>query len=84
MRSPIFSDRYAAVVTLLAELRKDAGLTQVELATRLDRPQSYVSKVERRERRIDPAEFHDWAAASGASPADAFARLAERLSGSRS
>jgi len=45
---------------LLAELqkaRKAAGLTQEELAKRLGRPQSFVSKYERRERRLDVVEF---------------------------
>lgn len=78
MPSPIFSERYGAVVALLAQARRDAGVTQVELARRLDRPQSYVSKVERRERRIDPVEFLDWGQALGLDPKALFDRLVER------
>jgi len=37
--------------------RKTAGLTQTELADQLARPQSYVSKYERGERRLDVVEF---------------------------
>lgn len=35
-------------------------MTQVELARRLEKPQSYVSKVEILERRIDVIELIDW------------------------
>lgn len=37
--------------------RKSAGLTQMELAQLLGKPQSYVSKYERGERRLDVLEF---------------------------
>lgn len=35
-------------------------MTQVELAQRLGKPQSYVSKVEILERRLDVIELMDW------------------------
>lgn len=35
-------------------------MTQVELAPRLEKPQSYVSKVEILERRLDVIELCDW------------------------
>jgi len=79
MPSPIFAERYWAVVAVLTEARKAAGLTQSELAQRLKRPQSYVSKIERRERRVDPVEFHDWIVALGSDARDAYAHLVERL-----
>lgn len=37
--------------------RKDSGITQQELARRLGKPQSYVSKAEMGERRLDVVEF---------------------------
>ncbi|GHU07447.1 hypothetical protein AGMMS50225_04380 [Betaproteobacteria bacterium] len=37
----------------LRELRENSGLTQVQLAQRLGKPQSYVSKVESGERNMD-------------------------------
>lgn len=42
---------------MLIEARKAANLTQAELSAKLERPQSYVSKYERGERRLDLIEF---------------------------
>lgn len=41
------------------QVRKGSGLTQADLAERLGRPQSFVSKYERGERRLDLIEFCD-------------------------
>lgn len=51
------SPRYAQLAQLLVKAREAAGLTQVELAARLRRPQSFVSKVESGERRLDVIEL---------------------------
>lgn len=75
MPSSLFGERYASVVAALAGARREAGMTQVELAERLNRPQSYVSKVERQERRVDVTEFIDWVSALGFDPASAFSEL---------
>lgn len=50
-------------------MRKAAGITQVELAEWLGKPQSFVSKVERGERRLDVIEFCQVAEALGHNPA---------------
>jgi transcriptional regulator with XRE-family HTH domain len=52
-RGAIYSDEHRQLVALLRELRREAGLTQVEVAERLGRPQSYVSKYEQGQRRVD-------------------------------
>jgi transcriptional regulator with XRE-family HTH domain len=57
MPKSTFSPLYARFRELLVQSRKDAGLTQVELAERLERHQSFVSKYETGERRLDLIEF---------------------------
>jgi transcriptional regulator with XRE-family HTH domain len=53
----IYSAEYQRLCTLLRELRLEAGLTQVQVAERLDEPQSFVSKYEAGERRLDVVEL---------------------------
>jgi transcriptional regulator with XRE-family HTH domain len=62
------SPRYLRLRALLAEAREAKGLTQVELASRLGRPQSYVSKYEAGDRRLDVVEFMEVANAIGCDP----------------
>ena len=52
MRSP-HSARYHRMLHRLKAARLQAGLTQADVAARLRRPQSFVSKCESGERRID-------------------------------
>ena len=52
-----------------------AGLTQVQLAKKLRRPQSFVSKYETGERRLDVVEFLEIAKALSADPADLIREL---------
>lgn len=63
MTSSIYSTRYAIFKELLILYRKSSGLTQQKLADKLNRPQSYVSKYESGERRLDIVEFMDIAEA---------------------
>ena len=53
----IFTNEYEILLRRLIAARKAAGMTQQELAGRLGKPQSFVSKYERRERRLDVVEF---------------------------
>jgi len=48
---------YQRLIALLVDARKDAQMTQQDLSARLGKPQSYVSKYERGERRLDVIEF---------------------------
>lgn len=52
---------------LLRQQRSSLGLTQADIAIRLDATQSFISKVERGERRLDLVELHSWCAALGIS-----------------
>jgi transcriptional regulator with XRE-family HTH domain len=65
---------------LLVEARKDADLTQAELSSRLKRPQSFVSKYERGERRLDVVEFGEVARALGVDPVKLLANLYREIS----
>ena len=65
MTKSVFSEKYDRFRLLLVEARKSSGLTQVQLADKLFKPQSFVSKYERGERRLDVVEFFDVAAALG-------------------
>jgi transcriptional regulator with XRE-family HTH domain len=53
---------------LLITERKSASLTQQDLATKLKKPQSFVSKYERGERRLDVVEFGEVTKALGIDP----------------
>lgn len=53
------SDRYKKLCQTLAEVRNRKGLTQAVVANRLGKPQSYVSKYESGERRLDVVEVLD-------------------------
>lgn len=51
-----FTAEYAVFRDLLREIRIQRGLTQVELSEALELPQSFVSKYETGERRLDMVE----------------------------
>lgn len=57
MPNPLHSASYEAFRNLLVLAREKSQLTQVEVADRIGKPQSYVSKYERGERRLDFTEF---------------------------
>ena len=57
MTKSIYTKEYRKVIKRLKKARRDAGLTQVEVAKKLNKPQSYISKIERGERRIDIVEL---------------------------
>lgn len=59
---------HQALMQVLVETRKSKGVTQQELADRLNRPQSYIAKVETGERRLDVIEFIEWCQSVGAPP----------------
>lgn len=75
MAISVHHQRYVKLRTFLKQLRIDAGLTQVEIAERLQADQSNVSKVERGERYIDVLFFIDYCKACGIDPAIALERL---------
>lgn len=74
----MFTARYERLRKLLVGARKAAGLTQAELAVKLGRPQSYVSKYERGERRLDVIEFLEVTKAVGAKPVSILQKIEAR------
>jgi transcriptional regulator with XRE-family HTH domain len=58
---PIHTPEYKRMRERLREAREAAGLTQEKVAEHLGKPQSFVSKVETGERRIDPTELEKFA-----------------------
>lgn len=79
MPNPLHDPRYAVLRALLVGERERNGLTQVEIAARLGKPQSYVSKYERGERRIDIVEYVDVARAIGIDPVTTLRELIEKI-----
>jgi len=63
----VFTEKYYRFHSLLRTSREAAGLTQVALAALLDRPQSFVSKSESGERRLDLVELHEFCQVLGLS-----------------
>ncbi len=56
MSNRLWSSEQIVFRDSLKAVRKDAGLSQYELATKLNKPQSYVSKYESGERKLDYLE----------------------------
>lgn len=65
MASSVHDPRYKIFCRLLIDYRQRQGITQTQLAEQLRRPQSFVSKCENGERRIDLIEFLEIAGALG-------------------
>ena len=67
MRKSIYTEQHRELIVLLREIRVEAGLRQVELAQRLGQPQSFVSKYESGERRLDLLQLRQICEAVGIS-----------------
>jgi transcriptional regulator with XRE-family HTH domain len=57
MEKSLFTKQYRVFLDRLRKARVEANLTQARLAERLGETQSFVSKVERGERRLDVVEL---------------------------
>ncbi len=62
----------------LLDARMNAGVTQRELARRLGRAHSYVSRIELGDRRIDVPEFIQWCEMLSADPVDLMRQIVRR------
>jgi ribosome-binding protein aMBF1 (putative translation factor) len=67
MEKSIHSTGYAVFLTVLKKAREDAGLTQTQLAQKIGETQTFISKCERGERRVDVVELRTFCHAFGLS-----------------
>ena len=61
MSTSVYNDDYKKLIERLKQARLDAGLSQQVVADELNKPQSYVSKVESGDRRLDRIEGIEFA-----------------------
>lgn len=61
----IHSHEYVVFLKLLRDRRQVVGLSQVALASKLNETQTFISKCERGERRLDVIELRTWCRALG-------------------
>ena len=64
----LYSERWEQLLEIMKRTRKEHGLTQSQLATRLGRPQSLIAKIESGERKLDVCQFLDYVEAIGTDP----------------
>ena len=78
MAKSLHTPEYEHFCSLLVAAREKAGLTQVEVALRVKRPQSFVAKYEGCERRLDVIEFLEICDALNVEPSKILAQLRHR------
>lgn len=81
MEKSIYSREYSLFLDQLRKAREEKGLTQTEVAAKLGQTQSFVSKVERGERRIDVVELRAFCAAIGIGFRSFVAQIEKALDG---
>lgn len=79
MKKSVHSEPYSVFASLLASARKKKGMRQIELAQKLNKPQSFVSKFECGERRLDVIEFLTIMDALGEDPLAVLAEAAKTI-----
>lgn len=79
MPKSIFDGAHAEVVEVLLAARKRSGLTQAEVGDRVGKDQTFISLIERSQRRVDVLEFIALSRAMGENPEMLFAEIASRV-----
>ncbi|WP_420797700.1 MULTISPECIES: helix-turn-helix domain-containing protein [Pasteurellaceae] len=64
----IYKEKYQKIIQCLISTRKKQGITQQQIANKLNKPQSYIAKIERCERKLDILEFIELCEAMNTSP----------------
>ena len=70
--------RHRRLMSALVDVRTKVGITQRELAKRLGRAHSYVSRIEKGDRRLDVPEFIQWCELLGTDPLEVMRRILRR------
>lgn len=83
MEKSVFTNEYAIFLELLTEKRKNANITQVQMAEGLDTTQSVVSKLERGERRLDVVQLLAFCQLLGITMTQFIEEFERRLSGKK-
>lgn len=78
MSKQLRTARHRRVMAVLAAIRTEAGLTQRELASRLGRAHSYVSRIEKGDRRLDVPEMIQWCEVLDTDPVSVMKRIVRR------
>jgi transcriptional regulator with XRE-family HTH domain len=79
MKKKVYIVQRSRLVSLLREIRIEAGLTQMELAVHIERDQTFVSKYESGQRRLDVLEVREICQAIGISLDEFVKRLEKSL-----
>ena len=79
MKKSIHSDEYGAVLKKLIQMRESAGLTQRDLAEKLNRENSFIWRIEHGERRLDVVEFFWVCEALGQDAKEIYGKLADEF-----
>src|SRR3546814_13342136 len=80
MAKSIFTVQHKSFIEALREIRRASSMTQVELSGLLEKDQSYISNIERGQRRLDVIEFIAIAAALDRDAVELFGEIVDRKS----
>ena len=81
MSKTLHTPEYQLLLALLREARERAGVTQVQLAERLGQTQSFVSKIEQGDRRMDVVQLRTILRALGVGLTEFVGRFEQQLEG---
>lgn len=79
MEKSLFSRLYKPIASKVVELRSHAGLTQARLARKLQKPPSFIAKIELGERWLDLLEFYQICKACGVVPEKALLDVVKKI-----
>jgi transcriptional regulator with XRE-family HTH domain len=79
MKKKIYIAQRGRLVSLLREMRVEAGLTQTDLAAGIEKDQAYVSRYESGQRRLDVLEVREICQAIGLTLGEFVKRLEKAL-----